>query len=131
MKFFPIPDDIPEVMQHYLRMWNEPDLDKIRVHVDRAVSEDCWWVDPMHAHTGRDALEANVRGFREAYPTAALGLGSNVDSHNQRHRYEWAIYTDDGLLMRGMDVMTVGEDGLINRVDGFFGSLKRHRPKRE
>jgi hypothetical protein len=61
MMFFPIPDDIPEVVQHYLQMWNEPDTDEIRGHIDRAVSEDCWWMNPMHTHTGRDALEDNVR----------------------------------------------------------------------
>ena len=123
------PDDLPAAMQHYLRMWNEPELDRIRGHLDRAVTEDCLWVDPLNNHVGRDALEANVREFRTTYPTAELGLGSNVDSHNGRSRYEWVIVVDGELLLRGFDVMTMAESGLIERVDGFFGTLERVGPE--
>lgn len=122
--------DIPEVLQHYLRMWNERDPEAIRGHLDLCVGDDCWWVDPIHNHRGRDPLEANVRGFRSTYPDADLGLGSNVDSHNGRHRYEWFITSTPGeLLLRGFDVVTVDDtSGMINRVDGFFGGLDRSGP---
>lgn len=122
--------EIPEVLEHYLRMWNEPDVARIRDHLDRCVSEDCWWVDPLHQHRGRDALEANVREFRTAHPEAELGLGSNIDSHNDRHRYEWFINSAPGeLLLRGFDVVTVDPaSGMIDRVDGFFGLLERFGP---
>ncbi len=125
-----IPADAPVELQHYLRMWNERDLDQIRVHLDRCVADDCWWVDPLHQHTGRDPLEAQVRDFRVNYPDADLGLGSNIDSHNGRHRYEWYITSTPGeLLLRGFDVVTVDEEsGMINRVDGFFGTLDRIGP---
>lgn len=125
-----IPADAPVELQHYLRMWNERDLDQIRVHLDRCVADDCWWVDPLHQHTGRDPLEAQVRDFRVNYPDADLGLGSNIDSHNGRHRYEWYITPTPGeLLLRGFDVVTVDEEsGMINRVDGFFGTLDRIGP---
>lgn len=124
------PADAPEVLRHYLRMWNERDPDVIRAHLDRCVGDDCWWVDPLHQHTGRDALEANVREFRSTYPDADLGLGSNIDSHNGRHRYEWFITSSPGeLLLRGFDVVTVDQaTGMINRVDGFFGALDRTGP---
>jgi hypothetical protein len=124
------PPDVPEVLRHYLRMWNERDPERIRAHLDRCVGDDCWWVDPLHRHTGRDALEANVREFRATYPDADLGLGSNIDSHNGRHRYEWYITSSPGeLLIRGFDVVTVDDgSGMINRVDGFFGELDRSGP---
>jgi hypothetical protein len=120
-------NDVPEVLQTYLRMWNERDPDQIRVHLDACIGDDCWWVDPLHQHTGRDALEANVRGFRVTYPDADLGLASNIDSHNERHRYDWMITSSPGeLLIRGFDVVTVdATSGMINRVDGFFGELER------
>jgi len=125
-----IPADAPVQLQHYLRMWNERDVDRIRAHLDRCVADDCLWVDPLHHHTGRDPLEAQVRDFRATYPDAELGLGSNIDSHNGRHRYEWYITSSPGeLLLRGFDVVTVDEEsGMINRVDGFFGSLDRVGP---
>lgn len=119
------PTDIPEAMQHYLRMWNELDPSQVRAQLDRCVAEDCLWVDPLHAHTGRDALEENVHGFRKEYPDAQLRLGSNVDGHNNRYRYEWLIIANGELLIRGFDVTTLNDAGLIERVDGFFGELER------
>jgi hypothetical protein len=116
-------DSQPAVLVRYMEMWNERDPEKIRARIDDCVSDDCWWVDPLHQHTGRDALEANVREFRANYPTAVLGLGSNIDSHNDRHRYEWVITVDGELMIRGFVVVTVNAAGLIERVDGFFGEL--------
>ena len=121
------PDNIPEAMQHYLRMWNELDSELIRGHLDLAVANDCLWVDPHNAHTGRDALESNVREFRRNFPTAVLGLASSVDGHNRRYRYEWEITVDGELLIAGFDVSTLNEAGLIERVDGFFGLLERNQ----
>ena len=125
----PIPADAPSVLVDYMTMWNERDPELIRSHLDRCVGEDCWWVDPLHQHTGRDALEANVREFRAQFPNADLGVGSNIDSHNDRHRYEWVIVSDGELMIRGFDVVTVGAGGLIDRVDGFFGTLTRSGPE--
>lgn len=122
------PADLPDAMRHYLQMWNEPDIERVRGHLDLAVSPDCVWVDPLHNHVGRDALEANVTEFRTSYPGAELRLGSNVDSHNNRYRYEWVIVVDGELLVRGFDVMAMNDDGLIERVDGFFGILERTGP---
>lgn len=119
------PANIPEAMQHYLRMWNELDSELVRGHLDLAVAQDCLWVDPQNAHTGRDALESNVHEFRKNFPTAVLRLASNVDGHNRRYRYEWQITVDDELLIAGFDVSTLNEGGLIERVDGFFGQLER------
>lgn len=126
------PADAPDVLKHYLSAWNEHDLDALRPHLDACVADDCLWIDPLHQHTGLDALEANIREFRSTYTDAALGLGSNIDSHNGRHRYEWVITTGVGdarvVMIRGFDVVTVNDAGLIERVDGFFGELERSGP---
>ena len=92
-------DKLPTALHHYTLMWNERDENAIRGHVDRAVSEDCLWVDPQHYHVGRDALEANVRGFRSKFPNAELSLASNVDGHNGRYRYEWMIKIGEKVLI--------------------------------
>ena len=122
------PVDLPPSMQSYLRMWNTRDLDHIRGHLDQAVTTDCLWVDPLHNHVGRDALEANVREFRAQFPGADLHLGSNVDTHNNRYRYEWVITVVGEVMIRGFDVTTLAGSGLIERVDGFFGTLERLDP---
>ena len=111
-------------MQHDFHMWSEHDLDAIRSHLDLAVSEDCLGIDPQNAHQGRDALEKNVRAFRTHFPTAVVSLASQVDSHHQRHRYAWEIEINGHTLITGMDVTTINNNDLIERVDGFFGDLK-------
>jgi SnoaL-like domain len=115
----------PAALAAYLEMWNERDPAQIRAHLDRCVAENCLWVDPLHNHTGRDRLEANVREFRASYPGAELRLASTIDGHNNRYRYEWVITVGDDLLIRGFDVTTIDDAGMIERVDGFFGVLER------
>ena len=118
-------ENIPQVLRDYLLMWNEKNPEAIRGHLDVAVAEDCLWIDPLHQHTGRDALEANVRGFRDEFANAELGLASNVDGHNLRYRYEWVIKDKGAVLLNGFDVATLNNAGLIERVDGFFERLIR------
>ena len=115
---------MPEAMEHYWAMWNELDLELVRGHLDQAVSEDFLFADPINFHQGRDALEANVREFRAERPTAGFIIASRLDSHNQRYRYEWNLVEDDKVTLRGFDVTTLDYDGLIERIDGFFGPLR-------
>jgi hypothetical protein len=88
---------MPEAMEHYWAMWNEFDL------------------------------EANVREFRAERPAAGFIVASLLDSHNQRYRYEWNLVEDDKVTLRGFDVTTLDDEGLIERIDGFFGPLRPRR----
>lgn len=115
--------DWPEAFGHYLNMWNEREPDLVRGHLDRAVSEDMIFADPRDFHAGRDELHRNAKRFRRAFPNADLSVTSGVDSQNDRYRYEWRISDGDTVILDGFDVATVNADGLIERVDGFFGPL--------
>jgi hypothetical protein len=112
-----------EAFDHYWAMWNERDLTLLRAHLDRAVTDDVVFCDPVALHTGRAALEANVRGLRVERPTVEFVLASAVDSHHDRHRYRWHMVRQGRVLLVGYDVATTSSSGLIERVDGFFGPL--------
>jgi hypothetical protein len=118
VSLFPSP-----AFDHYWAMWNETDVEAVRGHLDLAVSSDFIFCDPLHFHVGRDALEANVRDFRRQQPDASFKIGSGVDSHHNRIRYEWHLMRRGRVLVRGFDVTTTNDDGLIERIDGFFGDL--------
>jgi hypothetical protein len=118
MEVFPV-----AAFDHYWAMWNETDPDAVRSHLDRAVTDDFVFCDPIHFHVGRDALEANVRNFRAEQPAAVFTIGSGFDSHHNRHRYQWHFTRRGRVLVTGLDIATVGEGGLIERIDGFFGPL--------
>lgn len=118
MSLFPVP-----AFDHYWAMWNETDLDLVRGHLDQAVTEDFVFCDPLHTYAGRDALEANVRQFRSEYPRAAFALGSGVDRHNDRCRYEWHLTVKGRFFLQGFDAVRIADNGLLARIDGFFGPL--------
>lgn len=108
---------------HYFTMWNETDPSKIRGHLERAVTPDFEFCDPIHFHVGYDALEANVQAFRSKYPDARLAPSSIIDQHHNRLRYSWEIRKGTRLLLGGLDIVTMAGNGLIQRIDGFFGPL--------
>ena len=118
MSLFPIP-----AFDHYWKMWNELDISLVRQHLDRAVTEDFIFCDPLEFHSGRDALEENVRSFRTKYSAAEFVMASGVDTHHNRYRYRWDFTIGGKVYLEGFDVSTVTESGLIQRVDGFFGDL--------
>ncbi len=118
MSQFPV-----EAFEYYWAMWNERDLNLVRGHLDLAVSEDFDFCDPIHHHQGRDALEANVREFRTKRPDAEFTIASGIDSHHNRHRYRWDLIHNGRVLVAGLDIATVADSGLIERIDGFFGEL--------
>ena len=118
--------DHPVVLDQYWEMWNERDVEKVRAIIDEIVSEEFLFVDPMHSHVGRDALESNVRGFRSRYPEARFELVSDIDGHHDRYRYHWNLVDRGRVRLLGFDVTTINGDGLIERIDGFFGVLERH-----
>ena len=113
----------PEALRHYWTMWNEPDLARIRTHLDQAVSHSFVFSDPRHHHAGRDALEANVRTLRSAKPHYRFVVATELDEQHRCYRYRWHMTARGRVLLEGLDIALMGEDGLLLRVDGFFGPL--------
>jgi hypothetical protein len=48
-------------------------------------------------------------------------IGSEIDGHHERYRYQWRMMRKHRTLMVGYDIVALAPDGLIERVDGFFG----------
>ncbi len=118
MSPFPVP-----AFDTYWAMWNEQDPSKVRHLLDQSVTDDVVFCDPKDFHVGRDALEANVRQFRAEQPDVVFELASGVDTHHNRVRYSWHFIRRGRVLMVGHDVATISDDGLLERIDGFFGDL--------
>lgn len=114
--------------EHYWTMWNTSDLAEARRHLDMAVTEDFIFCDPIEFHVGRDALEQNVRQFRSKFPDARFELRSGFDNHHNRYRYRWDMVDDDKVVVEGLDITTVADSGLIERIDGFFGQVPADIP---
>ena len=118
MSLFPFPS-----FDHYWAMWNETDPDKIRGHLEKAVTADFEFCDPLHFHVGYDGLEANVRALRAEHRDASFAAASAIDQHHNRLRYNWEFRKGRHLVFVGLDIVTMADNGLIQRIDGFFGPL--------
>jgi hypothetical protein len=114
---------IPEAFTNISNAWNEKDLTKIRSQVDKSVAENIVFADPSNYIHGIEAFENMVKEFRGKYPESVVKRTSGLDSHNRRYRYSWEIYIGDMMIVKGFDVATLNETGLIERIDGFFGDL--------
>ena len=104
-------------------MWNETDPEKIRGHLETAVTADFEFCDPLHFHVGYDGLEANVRALRAEHRDASFAAASAIDQHHNRLRYNWEFRKGRHLVFVGLDIVTMADNGLIQRIDGFFGPL--------
>ena len=114
--------NMPPPLVAYWTAWNEPRVDRIREHLEMAVTADIEWNDPRDSFVGIDELEAAVRRLRAAKPEYRFVIASEIDCHHDRLRYRWDMHRKGRVLMSGLDVATLNSDGThICRVDGFFG----------
>ncbi len=116
-------NNIPNAFIFVSKAWNEKDLTKIRSHVDNSVAENIVFADPSNFIHGIDAFEKMVKDFRLKYPESIVKRTSGIDSHNNRCRYSWEIYVGEMMIVKGFDVATLNENGLVERIDGFFGDF--------
>lgn len=123
-----VTDDEPLVFREYLRAWQSGDEAVIRPAIEASLSEDVIWCDPVHDVVGRDAVVAMIVDFHAGMPGAVLARASAFDAHHGRYRYAWTIHVGDELFLEGLDVSTLDDDGLIERIDGFFGPLTAEVP---
>ena len=115
--------DYPETFDHMINAWNERDPEKIRGHLDLALSADVEFCDPSNHTHGIDEFEAMVRAFRTEIPEAVCARASGIDAHHHLYRYDWTVSVGDEVLVPGFDVAATDTAGRVCRVDGFFGPL--------
>lgn len=118
-----VTNEVPEAFAHYLAAWNETDVNKIRGHFERSCADDVLFVDPTATTRTIDELTAFATKVRTERPNVTNHRVSGVDGHNLRYRYLWEIYDGDELILHGMDVTTINEDGKIVQIDGFYGDF--------
>lgn len=114
----------PPSLELMLAAWNESDPALVRGHLDQALAPDVHFVDPSIDIVGVDAFEANVHEVHAQLPDAVYSRTSAVDEHHRHHRYHWAIHQHGELLLAGFDVAILNDDGLVEKVIGFFGPLE-------
>ena len=118
----PAPQQLAHVIDTYFAMWNEPDRAKRLEVIAQAWTADGHYVDPLSDVTGFEALADMVEGVRGHYPGATLQQTSELDAHHNVVRFGWEAKDGEGnVIVAGLDVCVVAEDGRLQALAGFFG----------
>ena len=116
--------DINDTVDTYLAMWNEEDADRRAAIIEKAWAADGRYVDPLLTADGHAELSEMVAGVHAHYPGHRFRRTSGVDAHHDEARFGWELVAPDGsVTVAGLDVGTVGPDGRLTRIPGFFGDL--------
>ena len=112
-----------QLIDTYFAAWNEPDRAKRLDLIAQAWSADGHYVDPLSDVTGHDGIADMVEGVRAQFPGATLERSGDIDLHHDVLRFPWRATAEDGaVIVNGLDVAVLGEDGRITALAGFFGS---------
>jgi SnoaL-like protein len=112
--------DLDQVLERYLSAWNATDPVQRARLLERSVSEDVEFIDPMKQLIGRDALAAHIADVRASFPDVTFAPGGDVDHHNGVFRASWVAMRDGVVVLRGLDVDDVDAGGKLTRILGFF-----------
>jgi SnoaL-like domain len=116
--------DLSAVVDAYFAAFNETDAARRAELIPQAWAEDCAYVDPLVSATGADEINAMIGGLQGQFPGHAVTLSSGLDAHHNLVRFGWDLTDPDGaVVMQGLDVGIVAEDGRLSRIGGFFGPL--------
>lgn len=113
----------PEALDHMLQAWNEPEANKVSVHLERALSTNVRFVDPSADVFGLEGFAQNIHEVKSKIPRAVYSRTSGIDTQHNFHRYHWAIHQDGKLLLSGFDVTETDAFGKVLCVIGFFGEI--------
>ncbi|HVM53945.1 MAG TPA: nuclear transport factor 2 family protein [Acidimicrobiales bacterium] len=113
---------IPTIIDTYFAMWNEADRDARLDLIARAWAPECHYVDPLSDVEGHEALADMVDGVRAQFPGATLQRTGDIDTHHNVLRFPWnAVGPDGTVIVEGIDVGMLADDGRLQAIAGFFG----------
>jgi hypothetical protein len=110
------------IIAGYFTCWNTLDATLRRAAVRSTWAVDARSVDPLADVAGHDELEAMFVGFHDLYPGHTFRQTASSDRHHQLLRWGWQMVApDDTVVLDGLDVALLSEDGTIGYLAGFFG----------
>ena len=116
------PTDVTTVVDTYLASLHETDAAKRADLVAAAWAPEGRFVDPLQDAKGHAALAEIAPAVHELYPGATFRRLSGVDDHHGYIRFAWDLVAEDGsVVVAGIDVGQVGDDGKLLGIVGFFG----------
>ena len=109
-----------ELVDRYIATWNETDAAQRRALIARTWREDGRYVDPVMSGDGVTGIDAMIAGVQGRFPGFVMRRVGEVDAHNDRVRFNWALGPDGGEpVVGGVDFGVTAEDRLA-AITGFI-----------
>ncbi len=116
--------DTSSLADRYIAMWNETDPVRRRTLVAALWTETARYVDPMMSGDGHGGIDAMVQAVQDRFPGHRFHRTTDVDGHNDRIRFGWALKADGAApLAAGIDFGVIAGDGRLLSITGFLDQL--------
>lgn len=121
-----ITTDLDDVIAGYLACWNTTDAAERAELVARYWADGARMVDPLVDVTGHDELAGVFARFHETYPGCSFRRRGGHDAHHALARWCWEMVDANGnVVLDGLDVALLADDGRLAYVAGFFSATIR------
>ena len=74
-------EQVTNLVLDYISVWNERDVRKRRLLIDKVFSDECVYIDPNDSVSGRDAIERLVEALQARLPDLRFALAGDVNAH--------------------------------------------------
>jgi hypothetical protein len=116
-------DNLTELIDRYIAMWNETDAGRRRVLIAQTWTEDARYIDPMLQAEGQASIDAMICGVHERFPGHRFRRTSEPDAHHDRVRFAWELAPEGApAVVKGTDFAVVA-DQRLRSVTGFFDQV--------
>ena len=110
------------VIETYFTAWNEADAATRLDLITRSFADAAHYVDPLSDVTGHAGIVEMMEGVRAQFVGASLQRTGDIDAHHDLARFPWSATGADGaVIVAGLDVVVLADDGRISALAGFFG----------
>lgn len=116
-------DTTQQLIDGYFECWNAADVAARSAAIAKTWVEEATSSDPLNEVTGHDALAAMFAGLQDSYPGHSFRQLGESDTHHKLVRWGWEMLDPHGeVVLDGIDVALLADDGRIYYLAGFFGA---------
>lgn len=114
-------EQLNEVVERYLAVWNEPDAARRRELIAQTWTEDASYIDPLMQGTGHAGIDVMVQGAQTQFAHHRFRRVGTADGHHDHIRFSWELVPESGpTVIGGTDVGVLAADGRLRSVVGFL-----------
>ena len=113
-------NDLTDLIDRYIAIWNETDAARRRDLIARTWTEDAAYIDPLMRGQGREGIDTMTQGVQAQFPGLRFRRTSNVDTHNDRVRFAWELGPDGGTARAGGIDFGIIVGGRLQAITGFL-----------